>query len=378
MMDIPSISVGLELEANVIDMITGHPILNFNHSEFEECANFIKSQGFYQLQTEFDAATLEIGTLPYSNIGDAFLDLDNYFKVLNSYLFQKGYLLLLMGLHLGRNSEEFIVTKSYSDLKSCMAENGESLYHCGFQINFGMSIDDIEYILPMCQWLQIYMWPLSIITQSSPIFSNKNTNYMSYRLRLNDYISGSRTGLLPTDIHDLEAFQHYYKHLPNQNSLSRNCTWFDILPKPILENHQICGYRIEVRVADTSELSKLLIFSQAMILTFLSLYKQLKSDQSLPNLDNRWYILNRDSVLKNGKNAILTPDGQAFYSVEDFLRVIWRPLIAEYSLYLGMNIEDLITELLKNSRSEEMILLFENMSGLEIARHYAFQDFKKS
>ncbi len=111
-MDIPKLSIGLELETNVIDRETGKVILDFNNKEFEKCSSHFLSQSYPALQTEFDAATIEFSTLPYGDVDSAFNSLSANFDAVNEYLYQQGYLLLLLGLHPGRSRNEILMTNS--------------------------------------------------------------------------------------------------------------------------------------------------------------------------------------------------------------------------------------------------------------------------
>jgi glutamate---cysteine ligase / carboxylate-amine ligase len=377
-MDIPKLSIGLELEANVIDRKTGKIILDFNNKEFQKCSSHFLSQSYPVLQTEFDAATIEFSTLPYSDVDSAFNSLADNFNSVNKYLYKQGYLLLLLGLHPGRNRDEIIMTNSPYCLASIplMAEQGGPLFYCSYQINLAVDASDIDYLIPLCHWLQVYMWPCSVITQSSPILANRDTNYKSFRVRLNDSLSGSRTGLLPLDICNLDEFEHYCNHLPDEaDTLRPSNVWFDILPKPIDQTNLSSGYRIEIRVADTTEFSKLYVFTKAMVLTFMAILHKLKANELVRLPKNRWLTLNRDSILKKGSEAKITHNGEEFYSIKDYLNVIWRPIVTEYAGYFDINMNELISKLTEESRSDGILKQFQTITAKQIALYYAYHDF---
>ncbi|QEY52912.1 glutamate-cysteine ligase family protein [Legionella longbeachae] len=380
-MDVHELSIGLELEANVIDMHTGKASLDFNNRAFQKISSYFLSQGYPAIQTEFDAATIELSTLPYHNLDLAFQSLSGCLNAANDFLSQQGFLLLLLGLHPGRGRDELVMTDSPYCLASLplMAEQGGPLFYCSYQINLGIGVNDIDYLIPLCHWLQVYMWPCSVITQSSPVFANKNTNYKSYRVRLNDSLSGSRTGPLPLDIRNLSEFKHYCNHLPDKaDTLRQYNVWYDILPKAIDPTHPSAGYRIEIRVADTTALSKLYVFTQAMLLSFMSILHKLRTKESLLLPENRWFILNRDSVLKKGNEARITHNGEEFFSIKDYLNIIWRPIVADYAGYLNIDIDKLISELTQESRSESILKQFPAITPDQIALNYAYSDFNLS
>jgi gamma-glutamyl:cysteine ligase YbdK (ATP-grasp superfamily) len=377
-MDIPKLSIGLELEANVIDRETGKVILDFNNKEFEKCSSRFLSQSYPALQTEFDAATIEFSTLPYGDVDSAFNSLSDNFNSVNNYLYQQGYLLLLLGLHPGRSRDEIIMTNSPYCLASIplMAEQGGPLFYCSYQINLAVDACDIHYLIPLCHWLQVYMWPCSVITQSSPILANRDSNYKSFRVRLNDSLSGSRTGPLPSDICNLTEFEHYCNHLQDGADTLRPCNvWFDILLKPIDPTNVSVGYRIEIRVVDTTELSKLYVFTQAMVLTFMAILNKLKANELDRLPKNRWLMLNRDSILKKGNEAKITHDGDEFYSIKDYLNVIWRPIVTKYARYFDVDMDELISKLTQESRADIILKQFQTMTANQIALHYAYHDF---
>ncbi len=380
-MDIPKLSIGLELETNIIDKETGKVILDFNNKEFERCSFHFLSQSYPALQTEFDAATIEFATLPYGDVDSAFNSLYNHFNSVNNYLYQQGYLLLLLGLHPGRSRDEIIMTNSPYCLASIplMAEQGGPLFYCSYQINLAVDASDIDYLIPLCHWLQVYMWPCSALTQSSPILANSHTNYKSFRVRLNDSLSGSRTGPLPLDICNINEFKHYCHHLPDEANTLRACNvWFDILPKPIDPTNLSAGYRIEIRVADTTEFSKLYVFTQAMVLTFMVILNKLKANELEQLPKNRWLMLNRDCILKKGNEAKITPDGEKFYSNKDYLNLIWRPIVTEYARYFDVDMNELISKLTQASRADGILKQFQTMTANQIALGYAYHDFSPS
>jgi carboxylate-amine ligase len=377
-MDFNKLSIGLELEANIIDREIGSVILDYNNQEFKKLASHFISKDYPRLQTEFDAATIEFSTHPFDNLDKAFNSLSEYFNIVNNYLYQEGYLLLLLGLHPGRPRDAIIRTISpyCSASTTLMAEYGGPLFYCGYQINLAVDITDIDYLIPLCHWLQVYMWPCSVITHASPILANKDSNYKSYRVRLNDSLSCSRTGPLPFDISNLNEFEHYCQQLKYETDSPRTTNvWFDILPKPIAPKNLYAGYRIEIRVADTTELSKLYVFTQAIAITFLSILDMLRANQlkELPKI--RWFMLNRNSILKKGSAAKITPDGEKFYSIKDYLELFWYPIVKDYAQYLDINMNELIAKLTKVSRAEHMLNQFEKIDANEIALHYAYQDF---
>ena len=378
-MDIPKLSIGLELETNIIAKETGKVILEFNNKEFEKCASHFISQSYPALQTEFDAATIEFSTRPYGDLDSAFNSLYDNFNMVNHYLFQQGYLLLLLGLHPGRMRDEIIMTNSpyCSASLPLMAEQGGPLFYCSYQINLAVDATDIEFLIPLCQWLQFYMWPSSVITQASPILAGKESNYKSFRVHLNDSLSGSRAGPLPSDISNLDEFAHYCNHLADKADPLRVCNvWFDILPKPIDPTNLSEGYRLEIRVADTTEFSKLYVFTQAMVLTFTAILNKLKSGTLEPLPKNRWLMLNRDSVLKKGNEAIITSDGEKFYSIKDYLNLIWRPIVTDYAQYFDVDMDKLISKLTQKSRADEILEQFQTMPANQIALHYAYHDLR--
>ena len=377
-MEACELSIGLELEANVIDIDTGKAILNFNNGEFQKLSSYLFSQGYPALQTEFDAATIELSTLPCHDLDLAFKNLSENLSSTNNFLYYQGRLLLLLGLHPGRGRDELIMTDSPYCRASLplMAEQGGPLFYCSFQINLGVDVRDIDYLIPLCHWLQVYMWPCSVITQSSPIFASRNTNYKSFRVRLNDAISGSRTGPLSLDLYDLSEFKYYCHNLPDEaNALRKYNVWYDIFPKLIDEKNPSAGYRIEIRLADTTELAKLYAFTQAMVLTFMSVLHKLKAKEPLVLPKHRWFMLNRDSVLKKGRDARITYNGKEFYSVPDYLNTIWRPLVTNYAKHFNIDMNHLITQLTGDSRSNEMLKQFETMTTDHIALNYAYYDY---
>ncbi|CAM2911743.1 carboxylate-amine ligase [Legionella steigerwaltii] len=374
------LSIGLELEANVIDIDSGKAIIDFNNGAFQKLSSYLNSQGYPPLQTEFDAATIELSTLPCHDVDLAFKNLSANLHAANNFLYQQGHLLLLLGLHPGRGRDELIMTDSPYCLASLplMAEQGGPLFYCSFQINLGVDVRDIDYLIPLCHWLQVYMWPCSVITQSSPVFANRNTNYKSFRVRLNDALSGSRTGPLPLDICNLSEFKSYCSNLPDEaNTLRKYNVWYDIFPKLIDEKNPSAGYRIEIRLADTTELAKLYVFTQAMVLTFMSILHKLKAKEPLIVPEHRWFMLNRDSVLKKGSEARITHSGEEFYSISDYLNTIWRPLVANYARDFNVDINNLILQLTGKSRASDMLKQFQTMTADQIALNYAHSDYQK-
>ncbi|WP_058498662.1 glutamate-cysteine ligase family protein [Legionella gratiana] len=380
-MDAYELSIGLELEANVIDINTGKASIDFNNKDFQKFSSYFLAQGYPAPQTEFDAATVELATLPYHDLDLAFNQLSVSVDDANNFLYQQGCLLLLLGLHPGRGRDELIMTDSPYCRASLplMAEQGGPLFYCSYQINLGVGLRDIDYLIPLCHWLQIFMWPCSVITQSSPIFAHRDTNYKSFRVRLNDSLSGSRTGPLPLDIRNLNELQHYCNHLPDEaNALRKYNVWYDILPKLINPTDPTSGYRIEIRVADTSALSKLYVFTQAMFLTFMSIFHQLKSKELVPLPEHRWLILNRDSVLKKGSKARITHNGEEFYSIKDYLNTIWRPMVTDSARYLSIDMDNLISKLTGESRAEHILHQFQVLSADQMALNYAYCDFNSN
>jgi carboxylate-amine ligase len=376
-MDVSELSIGLELESNVIDKHTGEAVLDFNNTLFKNCNAYSTLKGFLPLQTEFDAATIEFSTRPHNNLESAFNSLVENFQLVNHYLEKQGKLLLLMGLHPARARDQIIVTDKPQCLasKPLMGENGGPLFYCGYQINLSVEMKDFKYLMPLCHLLQVFMLPCSVVTQSSPILANNKTNYKSFRIRLNDALSGCRSGPLTWELDDLNKFIYYREHLPCQGHSSRRTSvWYDILPKPIDKSH----LRIEIRIADTTAFSKLYVFTQAMCLTFISLLNRLREGECLELPKNQWYMLNRESILMYGNRARITHEGKNFKKVSDYLRTIWRPIVVDYASYLRIDIDTLIAKLTDSSRADEMLQDFQIKTASEMVLDYARYDFNKN
>ena len=378
-MEAKEISIGLELEANVIDKLSGKACLDYNNQQFKQFSHQLLSQGHPEPHTEFDAATVELITLAYNHLDLAFNGLTKNLRSANQLLEQQGYLLLLLGLHPGRERDELIITRSPYCKASLplMAEYGGPLFYCSYQINIGVAYEDIQYVMALCQWLQFYMWPCSAITQSSPIFAEKNTNYKSFRVRLNDALSGSRAGPLPQDLKNIEAFNHYCAQLPDEEISKRlYSVWYDIFPKLIDNTDPSKGYRIEIRLADTTELPKLYVFTQAMVLTFVAILNLLKAEQAPILPSSCWLQLNRDAILKKGNQARMTQTGEQFYSLEEYLNIIWRPLVDNYASQFNINLDNLIRSLTAESRADLMLGQLEHLSTNQMALDFALSDYE--
>ncbi len=361
---INTLSIGLELEANVVDLATGKPVTSFNNSEeFSALDVHLQQLGFLPLQTEFDAATIEFSTSIHTTVDAAFTELRNKIQAAQEFLARHGHGLLFAGLHPGRGRDDLYRTHKLRCVESLplMAEKGGPLFYCGFQINFGFHKK--SDLLRVCQLLQIYMWPLTAITQASPLFAWQKTNYKCYRICLNDAISSSRAGILPPGILSWEDFTHYCRHLPGEEQIKRkNNVWFDIFPKTAQT-----GYRIEIRAADTTGLSELYAFTQAMTLTFMGLRQQ----ELLPY---HWLLLNRDQILKLGNQALLTVTGKEFLPLPVYLQTVWRPLVTEAAYNLNIDLDALIGQLTADSRADGILQQFSQISQEELVLSLVHQD----
>ena len=364
--NINDISIGLELETNVVDLSSGKAVLDFNNSEeFSHLAAYLKKRKFRPLQMEHDAATVEFSTDAFATMDSAFIQLENNLTCAKEFLAKLNYGLLYAGIHPVRSVHDLIMSKNSRCARLLPLISGNvynPVIHCGYQINFGVSAMMSEQLLPLLQMLQLTCWPCSSITQSSPIFSGTATNYKCFRVCINDALSSSRSGSLPAELSSIKQFEHYCAHMPDEEkTLRQNNVWFDFLPKK-----GIGGYRTEIRIADTTELKKLYIFTQAITLTWLSLKKLLNEHKKIITPYNHWFRLTRDHILKNGNQARLSYNGSDFYSLNEYLNAVWRPLVEQAAYEMNYDLDYIILQLSDDSRADMMLEAYKTCSAEDL------------
>ncbi|HHF0526000.1 TPA: hypothetical protein ACTUT5_001626 [Legionella anisa] len=107
----------------------------------------------------------------------------------------------------------------------------------------------------------------------------------------------------------------------------------------------------------------------------MAILNKLKANELEQLPKNQWLMLNRDSILKKGNEAKITPDGETFYSIKDYLNLIWRPIVKEYARYFDIDLNELISKLTQESRADGILKQFQTMTANQIALHYAYHDF---
>lgn len=330
-------SIGIETEVMIADG-DGKPVCIDHYPDFlSQVESWLSSVDLPEFGREPSADTLEFKTYPSADLRSQKRQLGYILKdnsPFRALCGQFGLKPLFLGLNPLASQQNFCMTQDKSGYFNRLAQEdflqARTTNICGVHLNFFVPFSEENLLMPLLYSLQDWGWPVSTVMQSSSVYDGKATNYMGSRQILWDCIHPGRTGPMPEGLKDWEGFSVYMEKL-RSNGITDKPTkiWWDVRPKIIDRDDPSQGFLAEMRMGDTADYGRTVVFMTVMKAVCDALLDALRNGKSVQLYDSKlWMQQTRENILRDGRNALVMT-GREEMGLSAFAKDKLAPLAGE-------------------------------------------------
>jgi carboxylate-amine ligase len=229
-------TVGIEEEYMVMDPATGE--LKGHDQAIVKEGQRIFGQ---KVKAEMHQAVVEVGTDICTGVEEAYLDVSNLRKTINSISESLGYWVGASGTHPFSHWEKQLITEHarYSDIINEFQDAARSNLIFGLHVHIGM--ESREMAIHIANSARYFLPHIFALSTNSPFWEGRNTGYKSYRTKV--FEKFPRTGI-PDEFKSIEDYDNYVKMLIKTNCIDNpKKIWWDLRVHPLFNT-------VEFRICD--------------------------------------------------------------------------------------------------------------------------------
>lgn len=295
------LTIGIELEAYISDE-AGLSVNIEDYPDFlTELSLYCRQHRIPPFSREPSSDAIEFKTNPLKTKAEIYRELEIIYEA-RFVAREHGVEMNFCGLNPTSNFDNFILSPGryfrrlmYEDFLRSITTGT-----CSIHVNMFLPKSLERYLFDLIYCLQEWIWPVSIILQSSPIYNGQFTNYQAGRQILWDIIHPARTGIVPRGLKSWSDFDRYTTLLMKNKVVDdKRKIWWDIRPKQLPD-----GYLIETRVGDSSSFERSILYVLMIRELYLSLLDSRRSDGTHSVFQSRlWLQQTRENILRKGRFA---------------------------------------------------------------------------